>query len=79
MYDAPRTEAPAASTAVPVEPAMAAGDAVPGHEPSYWQLAGGTDERHSVQLLRDLAELRDAGILSNEEFETKKAEVLKRL
>lgn len=74
-----RTEAAAAPTAVPVEPAMAAGDAVPGDEPSSGQLAGGTDERHSVQLLRDLAELRDAGILSNEEFETKKAEVLKRL
>lgn len=33
----------------------------------------------SVQLLRDLAELRDSGILTNEEFEAKKTEVLKRL
>ncbi len=36
-------------------------------------------ERQYVQLLRDLAELRDAGILSEQEFEAKKADVLKRL
>lgn len=39
------------------------------------RLSGGP----SVQLLRDLSELRDAGVLTHEEFEVKKAEVLRRL
>jgi len=39
----------------------------------------GFAEQPNVQLLRDLAELRDAGILSEKEFEAKKADVLKRL
>jgi hypothetical protein len=32
-----------------------------------------------AELLRQLASLRDAGILTQEEFETKKAEILKRV
>jgi hypothetical protein len=33
----------------------------------------------NVELLQQLASLRDAGILTEEEFQTKKAEILKRL
>lgn len=51
-----------------------------GGQPPHAQPApagGGTDE--VMALLRQLGELRDAGVLSPEEFEAKKAELLARL
>ena len=38
-----------------------------------------TDAANIPNLIRQLAELKDAGVLSNEEFEVKKTELLKRL
>ncbi|MDD5447863.1 MAG: SHOCT domain-containing protein [Actinomycetota bacterium] len=38
-----------------------------------------TDGKSISDLIRELADLRDAGILTSEEFESKKAELLKRI
>lgn len=70
-----RPETSAAPAGPPLGPATPPTDFPDRDESPSGSTSGGA----SVQLLRDLAELRDAGILSNEEFETKKAEVLKRL
>lgn len=42
-------------------------------------VAGGHGGTNAVHLIRELADLREAGIITNEEFEAKKAEILTRL
>lgn len=49
--------------------------AAPAPAPALAPQSGGTP----VEQLRQLAELRDAGILSEEEFTSKKAEILARM
>lgn len=50
-----------------------------GHPPSQAVPAASAAEPDVADQIRKLAELRDAGIVSEEEFQTKKAELLKRM
>ena len=50
-----------------------------GHPPSPTPPAPTAPEPDVADQIRKLAELRDAGIVSEEEFQTKKAELLKRM
>ena len=73
-----RPETPTAPSWPPSAPAAPPGEPAARDTSFPTSVSAGTGEP-TVQLLRDLAELRDAGILTTEEFETKKAEVLRRL
>ncbi|HEV8452368.1 MAG TPA: SHOCT domain-containing protein, partial [Gaiellales bacterium] len=51
-----------------------------GHPPNQQAVSTPTAaEADAADQIRKLAELRDAGIVSEEEFQTKKAELLKRM
>ncbi len=68
-----RPEAPRAPAGPPPQAA------IPPRETADQDASSSGSAEPTVQLLRDLAELHDAGILTKEEFEMKKAEVLRRL
>jgi hypothetical protein len=70
-----RAEAPAAAPAMPA-PAPAASEPVPEAAP---QSSAGDESREVTETLARLADLRDSGAITAEEYEAKKDELLGRL
>jgi hypothetical protein len=61
-------------TATPEELAQAGGDAAPAAAPQAAAPSGGSSDY--IAQLEKLASLRDAGVLTDEEFNAKKAQIL---
>ena len=71
----PHAAAPAAAAAPPPPPPPPPAPAPPP-QPPPGPAQSGSDTGRQLELLKQLGELRDAGILNDSEFEAKKAEIL---
>ncbi|MEW2179326.1 SHOCT domain-containing protein [Streptomyces sp. NPDC005406] len=84
-HAAPHQPAPAPAWGAPTTPAWGApaapawGAPAPAPAPAPVPAASAQSSQEIMDLLRQLGELRDAGVISPDEFEAKKADFLRRL